>query len=328
MAGVQNEALAIAVGQAGGLGSLPCAMLGADQLQSQVSALRDSGSYPFNLNFFCHEPPVFDAQQHARWLAVLSRYLDEYGIDPAVIPTEPSRRPFDEAICSQVVALRPAFVSFHFGLPDLALVEALQSAGVKILSTATTVEEALWLEQRGVDAIIAQGVEAGGHRGMFLTEALSSQRPLYELLRQVVDEVSVPVIAAGGIGDATAVRRVLDCGAVAAQVGTAYLLCDEARTSPLHRSALKAAGPGDTALTNVFSGKPARGIRNRAIDELGPMSVEVPQFPLAGNAMGLLRQQAERVESAGFSPLWSGIASETMSEGSAIEITRRLAGCS
>ena len=324
MAGVQDAALAVAVAQAGGMASLPCAMLGPAQIAAQVEQLRDASAAPFNLNFFCHEPPDFDADQQARWMSALAPALEQYGIDPSAVPVEPSRRPFDEAACEQVLDLRPTFVSFHFGLPAPALVEALHSAGICILSTATTVAEARWLEERGADGIIAQGLEAGGHRGMFLTDDLSSQLPTFTLLEGVLSAVDVPVIAAGGLGNAQAVRRAIALGAIAVQVGTAYLLADEATTSPLHRRALREAVPEDVVLTNVFSGRPARGIRNHAMRFLGEISPEVLPFPLAGNAMGLLRQAAEREGRSDFSPLWSGVFTGAPPTGSAGAITREL----
>ena len=175
---------------------------------------------------------------------------------------------------------RPAVVSFHFGLPSNELLARVRRWGAKILASATTVDEARWLEARGVDAIIAQGLEAGGHRGMFLSEDLSTQVGTLALLPQVVRAVKVPVIAAGGIADARGVAAAMALGAAGVQVGTAYLLCPEASTSALHRSALKGEGARHTAVTNLFTGRPARGIVNRIMRELGPINALAPSFPL------------------------------------------------
>jgi nitronate monooxygenase len=306
MAGVQGSALAVAVSNAGGLGSLPCAMLGLDALRSELEVLRASTAKPYNVNFFCHRPPVASADREKAWRAALSPYYAEYGIDAAAIPTGPARSPFSAEAADLLEAFRPAVVSFHFGLPEDALLVRARALGAKILCSATTVEEARWLEARGVDAIIAQGIEAGGHRGIFLSDDLSTQVGTFALLPQIVDAVKVPVIAAGGIADAKGVAAALALGAAGVQVGTAYLLCPEATTSALHRAALKSEAARHTALTNVFTGRPARGIVNRVIAELGPICAAAPAFPLATGALAPLRAAAERRGSGDFSPLWSG----------------------
>ena len=197
-------------------------------------------------------------------------------------------------------------MSFHFGLPARALLDRVRGWGSRILSSATTVEEALWLQDQGVDAIIAQGVEAGGHRGIFLSDDLSTQMGTFALVPQIAARVRVPVIAAGGIADARGVAAALALGASGVQAGTAYLLCPEADTSAIHRAALAGEGARHTALTNVFTGRPARGIVNRVIRELGPLSPLAPAFPLAGTAIGPLRAKAESLGSGDFSPLWAG----------------------
>jgi nitronate monooxygenase len=216
-------------------------------------------------------------------------------------------------------------VSFHFGLPSADLAARVRSWGSKILSSATTVEEALWLESQGVDVIIAQGVEAGGHRGMFLSDDLTTQMGTFALLPQVVKAVRIPVIAAGGIADAGGVAAALAQGAAGVQIGTAYLLCPEATTSLLHRAALKGPTARHTALTNLFTGRPARGIVNRLMRELGPMSAGVPDFPLATNAIAPLRAAAESRGSSDFSPLWSGQNASGCKEVPAAQLTRELA---
>jgi nitronate monooxygenase len=325
MAGVQGSALAIAVSNAGGLGSLPCAMLGPDAMRKELAAIKAATDKPFNVNFFCHTPPQADAQREAQWRQALSPYYAEFGIDPSAIPPGPGRLPFNGEAADILEEFRPAVISFHFGLPDEALLERARALGAKVISSATTVEEALWLEARGVDAIIAQGLEAGGHRGMFLSDDITTQVGTFALLRQVVQAVKVPVIAAGGIADAAGVAAAMRLGAVAAQVGTAYLLCPESTTSAVHRAALASPAASHTALTTLFTGRPARGIVNRIMRELGPMSGQAPAFPLATSGIAPLRAKAEAAGSGDFSPLWSGQNPSGCKAVPAGELTRMLA---
>jgi nitronate monooxygenase len=325
MAGVQGSALALAVSNAGGLGSLPCAMLAPDALRKELAALRAGTDRPFNVNFFCHTPPPPDPARDAAWRARLQPFFAELGADPAAIPSGPGRLPFNAEAAEMLAEFRPAVVSFHFGLPAPELLQRVRGWGAKVLSSATTVEEALWLEAHGADAIIAQGLEAGGHRGMFLSEDLHTQLGTFALVRQVVQAVKLPVIAAGGIADAAGVSAALALGAAGVQVGTAYMLCPEATTTALHRAALQGEGARVTTLTNVFTGRPARGIVNRAIRELGPVSTEVPAFPQAAPAMGVLRARAESLGRTDFSPLWSGQNASGCQAIPAAELTRALA---
>jgi nitronate monooxygenase len=325
MAGVQGSALAAAVSAAGGLGSLPCAMLGLDAIRSEVAAIKSRTDRPFNVNFFCHRPPVASAEREAAWRAALAPYYREYGIDPDAIPAGPGRAPFSVEAADVLEAFKPAVVSFHFGLPSAELLARVRTWDAKILSSATTVDEARWLEAQGVDAIIAQGVEAGGHRGMFLSEDLSAQLGTFALLPQVVRAVKVPVIAAGGIADARGVAAAMALGAAGVQVGTAYLLCPEAATSAVHRAALASESARHTALTNVFTGRPARGIVNRIMRELGPMSAAAPAFPLATAAVAPLRAKAEGQGSGDFSPLWCGQNASGCKPVPAGELTQALA---
>ncbi len=326
MAGVQGSALAIAVSEAGGLGALPCAMLGPDAIRTELAAIRAATPRPFNVNFFCHTAPVPDAAREAAWRAALAPCYAELGIDAAAIPAGAGRRPFDAEAAEVLEAFRPPVVSFHFGLPPPELLARVRAWGAKVLSSATTVDEARWLEAHGVDAVIAQGVEAGGHRGMFLTEDLTTQVGTFALLPQIVRAVRVPVIAAGGIADAAGVAAALSLGAVAAQVGTSFLLCPEATTSAPHRAALASDAARHTALTNVFTGRPARGIVNRVIREVGPISAVAPAFPLATAAITPLRAAAERRGSGDFSPLWSGQNASGCRAVPAGQLTRMLAG--
>jgi nitronate monooxygenase len=325
MAGSQDSRLAIAACEAGGLGSLPCAMLSPDAMRKELEALRGGTRAPYNVNFFCHAQPPANVERESRWRAALQPYFREFGIDPASIPAGPGRVPFSAEAAEVLEPFRPAVVSFHFGLPSAELVARVKGWGAKVLSSATTVDEARWLEARGVDAIIAQGVEAGGHRGIFLGEDLGTQPPMLVLLKSVLAAVKVPVIAAGGIADARGVAQVLSLGAAAAQVGTAYLLCPEASTSAVHRAALRRERR-ETALTNVFTGRPARGILNRFMREQGPISGAVPTFPLATSAVAPLRAKAEAAGSGDFSPLWAGDYAGHYAEMTAGELTRALAG--
>lgn len=306
MAGVQAGALAVAVSNAGALGSLPCALLSTDGIEREIAAIKGQTSRPYNVNFFCHVPPPVDADREAAWRAALAPYYREFGIDPASIKPGPGRAPFDAAAADVLERVRPAVVSFHFGLPSDDLLARVRALGARVVGCATTLAEARWLDARGVDAIIAQGFEAGGHRGNFLTDDLTTQVTTLALVPQVVHAVRVPVIAAGGIADAKGVKAMLALGATAVQSGTAFLLCPEATTSRVHRDALASDAAMHTALTNVFTGRPARGIVNRIIREVGPISAKAPPFPLATAALAPLRAEAERRGSGDFSPLWSG----------------------
>lgn len=306
MAGAQGAAMAVAVSEAGALGSLPCAMLGIEAMREQLLAIRAGTGKPLNVNFFCHRPPAPDEARETAWRAALAPYYREFGIDPASVKSGPGRIPFSAEAAALIEEFRPAVVSFHFGLPDLALVQQVRRCGARVLSSATTIEEGLWLQAQGVDAVIAQGLEAGGHRGIFLSQDLSTQTGTMALLPQLVRALKVPVIAAGGIADAAGVAAALRLGAALVQVGTAFLLCPEADTSALHRQALQSDAARHTALTNLFTGRPARGIMNRLMRELGSMSGHAPAFPLAVAAIAPLRAAAEAKGSSDFSPLWSG----------------------
>lgn len=306
MAGVQDARLAAAVSNAGGLGSLPCAMLSADALEEQVTRLQALTDRPYNLNFFCHVPAEVTTAQQADWHSTLAVYFDELGIPFPEPASAPMREPFGPAALSVIERVKPAVVSFHFGLPKREWVDQIKSWGSKVISTATTTEEAAWLADNGADAIIAQGLEAGGHRGSFLTGDMTTQTGSLSLIPRVCAEVSLPVIAAGGIASARAVAAAIGLGAAGVQIGTTFLLCPEANTSPLHRAALKGDAAGHTALTNVFTGRPARSIVNRLIRETGPMALSAPPFPSAAGAVSALRQAAEPAGSTDFTPLWCG----------------------
>jgi nitronate monooxygenase len=325
MAGVQSNALVVAVCNAGGLGSLPCAMLHPEALRRELAAITSQTNRPFNVNFFCHTPPKPDAKREAGWRNLLAPYYKEFGIEIASIPGGPGRDPFSHDMADVLEEFKPPVVSFHFGLPSPELLARVKNWKPIILSSATTLDEAIWLEAHGADAIIAQGLEAGGHRGHFLSHDLTKQIGTFALVPQIVREVKVPVIAAGGIADSQGVAAAIALGAAGVQIGTAYMLCPEATTGPVHRAAIKSAGSRHTALTNLFSGGAARGIMNRVMSELGPTSDLAPEFPLAAAAMAPLRAKAEAAGSGDFSPLWSGQNSSRCREIPAAELTQNLA---
>jgi nitronate monooxygenase len=265
-----------------------------------------------------------DGAKDAAWLSRISPYYVELGVEVPALPLKAGHPPFGEADCAVVEELRPEIVSFHFGLPGSDLLARVRRSGCKIMSTATTLREALWLVERGVDAIIAQGSEAGGHRGMFLETDVTSQVGTFALVRAIGDAVEVPVIAAGGIADGKAIAGALALGASAVQIGTAYLTCPESTISPLHRQAL-AEPARETAITNVLTGRPARGVVNRFMREQGPIDAAAPAFQCARAAIAPLRAKAEAHGSGDFSPLWSGQAAKLPASMPAAELTRKLA---
>ena len=325
MAGSTGAEMAVAVRAAGGLGSLPCGLLTPKQVREETAKIRAQAPKPINLNFFCHRPKPDEAAETA-WHKRLAPYYLELGLDPnAPLPTPPLRRPFDAEMCDAVVELKPEIVSFLFGLPEEPLVSRIKAAGCFLLTTATTVEEGRWLEEHGADAVIAQGAEAGGHRGVFLTTDVATQVGTFALVPQMADALKVPVIAAGGIADGRGIAAALTLGASAVQMGTAYLFCKESRISALHRVALKTAHDNSTVLTNVFTGRPARAIVTRLVREQGPLSEIVPPYPLAANSVQPLRTAAESKASTDFTLLPAGQAAPLGRELGAGEMTRVLA---
>ena len=324
MAGAQGAALAGAVSEAGGLGSLPCSLLDAEAMRTELVAFRAVSSGPVNVNFFCHEDHPVDGEAEAAWRDVLAPYYAELGLADAA-PYDVAIVPFDDARCQVVEELRPEVVSFHFGLPADDLLDRVRASGARVIASATTVPEAQWLADHGCDAVIAQGAEAGGHRGMFLTTDVESQVGTMALVPQVVDAVEVPVIAAGGITDGRGIAAAFVLGASGVQIGTGYLLCPEATISGLHRAALRSPAARETALTNVFTGRPARSIVTRLMREVGPLAAAAPHFPRATGAVLRLRQAAEPEGDTGFTSLWAGEAASLATELPAGELTRVLA---
>ena len=325
MAGSSTTEMAIAVAVAGGLGSLPSAQMTPTLLTEALIKFRKATSAPVNVNFFCHTPAGDDPLVDRQWRKRLESYYTQFDIDPEVQVASANRAPFDDTYCSVVEALRPEVVSFHFGLPSYQLLDRVRSAGAKIISSATTVREAVWLEAHGCDAVIAMGVEAGGHRGNFLTDDMSAQVGTMSLLPQAVDAVEVPVIAAGGIADGRGIVAAFSLGAAAVQIGTAYLFSPEAKVSKIHREALENASDDGTAVTNVFTGRPARGVLNRLIREIGPLSPSAPAFPFAGGGLAPLRAKAEAEGSGDFTNLWSGQSARLSPRLPSGELTERLA---
>lgn len=321
MANSQGSALALAVSRAGALGSLACASLGHAAIHEELALLREAGS--INLNFFCHRAPTLDLERERAWRTRLAPYYRELGLDPEAHVDVPARAPFDLATLEVIEAYGPRVVSFHFGLPEPALLARVKARGALVMSSATTLEEGRWLEAHGADVVIAQGNEAGGHRGMFLSEDVTTQLGTFALVPQLVRALRVPVVAAGGIADERGIRAALALGAQGVQIGTAYLCTNEAKTSAVYRAALASPASTHTALTNLFSGRPARGIVNRVMREQGPLDPRAPAFPLAGGALAPLRAAAERAGSGDFSPLWAG-QNVRVFAGSATELTREL----
>jgi nitronate monooxygenase len=318
MAGAGGVELCVAAIEGGALGSLPCALLSPEQVRQQVAEVRSRANGPLNLNFFCHRMP--EPVDDREWRALLEPYYEEY----AVVPTRAGalRLPFDEEMCRVVEKLRPEVVSFHFGLPEQALLQRVMAAGARILSSATSLEEAIWLEQRQVDAIIAQGFEAGGHSGRFLGSDPAEAMGLVALVPLIADRVKIPVVAAGGIGDGRGIAAALILGASAVQLGTAYLHAPETPISVVHRNRLR---EGRTLLTNLFTGGLARGPRGRLVDDLGPVRAEVPPYPLAGTALAPIRASAEKVGDYEFGPMWAGQAGPLGTPLGAADLTCKLA---
>lgn len=316
MAGAGGPGLAIAAMRGGAVGSLPCALLTAEQLAAQVAEVRAGAAGPLNLNFFCHHLPD-PAPDESAWRALLAPYYAREGVAPGTPP--PLRRPFDAALCAAVEAARPEVVSFHFGLPDEALLARVRSAGALIFGNATTRAEMRWLAERGVDAVIGQGAEAGGHAGWFLGDA-HAPVPLAELL---AEKIAVPVVAAGGITDGADIARMLAAGASAVQLGTAFLAAEESGISTPFRALL--GTEVTTQFTNLFSGREAQGIRNRLMRELGPIRTEVPAFPYGSNALAPLRAHAEADGRGDYSPLWAGTNVARVRAMGAEALVRRLA---
>lgn len=326
MAGSDSVALAVAVAKAGGLGSLACALMTPEQVRDAVARFRSATRAPLNLNFFCHDMPPPDTASEQAWRERLAPYYAEFGIDADALPQPALRMPFDAAMCAAFEDIRPEIVSFHFGLPTPELLKRVKATGAHVLASATSVREAVWLETHGCDVVIAQGAEAGGHRGMFLETDPAQQVGTLALVPQIVDAVKVPVIAAGGIADGRGIAAAFMLGASAVQLGTVYLFCPEANVSPLYRERLNTLGAAETVITNVFSGRPARGIVNRFVAEAGAIAADAPAFPYAASAVAPLRSASERNNSTDFMQMWAGQSAALSEALPARDLTLKLAG--
>lgn len=320
MAGAGGVDLAIAVARAGGLAALPCGMASREQIEREVAQFRGSASAPLNLNFFCHmlEEQVDDSA----WRALLAPYYDELGVEPG--PPPPLRRPFSAEWADLVERLRPEVVSFHFGLPERDLLDRVRATGAFVIGNATSLPEGRWLVERGVDAVIAQGWEAGGHSGYFLTDA-PEQIGTFALVRLLADALPVPVVAAGGVMDGRGIAAALTLGAAAVQLGTVFLRSPESLIAESYRRALASERAEHTVMTNLISGRLARGIPNRLIADLGPIRTEVPAYPHASTALAPLRRAAGVGGRDDFTPLWAGQGAPLARAQTATEIVERLA---
>jgi nitronate monooxygenase len=324
MASSATPALAAAVGNAGGLGSLGCGTMSLDELRAKAGELRAATNRPFNLNFFAHEPPKENADVDALTRKRLKPFYDELGLGEVPAAVAPPFGTFTAETLAALLELEPTVVSFHFGLPAPAMVAAIKDAGCRLLCSATTVAEAKSLAAAGVDAIVAQGWEAGGHRGTFHVSFEDVGVGTMALVPQIVDAVDVPVIAAGGIADGRGIAAAFALGASGVQMGTAFLSCPEAKLSAGHRSALSHASDQDTRLTRAFSGRPARARNNRYIDAMAEHRGPVPAFPRMYSFTEALRQAAAASDDPNFQFLLYGQAAALNRQLPAAELVQTL----
>jgi nitronate monooxygenase len=322
LGGVATVPLVAAVSNAGGFGILPGAYLTPDQIAAQTAALRTATSRPFGVNLFVEQPPyVADDAQLAHAHERLRAYREELGIPHQEKPSAPPDR--YHAQIDAVLAARPAVFSFTFGIPDAETLARFRAAGIFTMGTATTVDEARALKDAGVGGIMAQGAEAGAHRGTFLAPAEESLVGTLALVPQVIDATGLPVFAAGGIGDGRGVAAVLALGASAAALGTSFLLATESATAPAYREALTAHGAGRTVLTRAFSGRTARGIPNRVIADLGDPA-DIAPYPFQNAMTRDIRTAAAEQGRAEFLSLWAGQAAALAKAKPAAEIVADL----
>lgn len=307
MAGVSTPRLAAAVSNAGALGSLGLGASTVDQARQMIRGTRALTDRPFNVNVFCHARAVRDAQREAAWLNYLEPLFHELEVEVPSGLKEIYPSFLDGSdVFHLLLEEKPAVVSFHFGVPPREQLQALHAAGIHTLATATSLREAELIEEAGVDAIIAQGVEAGGHRGVFDPEAADQRLSTAVLTRLLAGRVKRPVIATGGIMDGQGIRAMLDLGACAAQLGTAFILCPESNADAGYRAALKSDRAGITRLTSVFSGRPARGILNRFVSFGEAGCVQPAAYPLAYDAAKRLMGAAVKQGNSDFSAHWAG----------------------
>ncbi|MER8500608.1 nitronate monooxygenase [Mesorhizobium sp. M0204] len=305
MSGVTTPELAAAVSNAGALGSLGCGILPAAAIREQLTATQHATNRPVNVNFFAHPAPARDDAAAQTMRDRLRGCYEEVGLGPVPEPGEPFPT-FDRERLEIVLELRPKVVSFHFGLPDTAIVQQLKAAGCTVLCSATTVSEARQLEAGGVDAIIAQGYEAGGHRGTFTGDPAIGTAGTMAFVPQIVDAVRVPVIAAGGIFDGRGIAASFALGASGVQIGTAFLACPEANVQPVYRAALRSANDESTSVTRCFTGRPARVVRNRFVMEMAGEEDAALAFPLQASLVMPLSMAKDESKRADFLPIWAG----------------------
>lgn len=322
MASITTAPIVAAVCASGGLGSLGSSVMSAERIAAEVAGVRAATRAPFALNFFLHHPPRADHAVFERMRQRLEPYRQELGV--AELAPRPVPPPFDDEMLERVLALAPPIVSFHFGVPSERTLDALHAARICVLASATNVDEARALDSAGVDAIVAQGAEAGGHRGSFDPESNPGDIGTLALVPQVVDAVSVPVIAAGGIADGRGIAAALLLGAQAAQIGTAFLACPEAEVEPLYRRTLLEPRAAHTRVTRLYSGRPARAIVTRYMDELHDEERHTPDFPLQRVFSAQLAQAATAQGSPEFSAMWAGQAARLARPMPAAELVRKL----
>jgi nitronate monooxygenase len=307
MAGVSTPAMAAAVSEAGGLGSIGIGAVDAAGAAVMMEEVRARTARAFNVNVFVHAEPVVDAAREAEWLAAMAPAFHRFGAEPPTsLRTIYTSFASDEAIFRLLVAQAPPVVSFHFGLPDSERIAALKQAGCVLLSTATSLAEAQAAREAGVDAVVAQGFEAGGHRGVFDPEAPDDQLGTLALTRVLAVRAGLPVIAAGGIMDGHGVRAALDLGAVAAQLGTAFIACPESSADHAYRKALMGDDANHTVMTWAVSGRPARCLRNRFTDWERDAAAAPPAYPRAYDAGKALNAAAKAAGEGGFGAQWAG----------------------
>lgn len=324
MAGSATPALAAAVSNAGGLGSLGCGSMSVDDLRSKIEELRTATNRPFNLNFFAHNPPQRDSEIDAQARERVTPFYEERGLSDIPTASEAPFDPFNADMLSVLLEIKPAVTSFHFGLPEPEMVKAIKDSGSRIFCSATTVAEARVLNAAGADAIIAQGWEAGGHRGSFDTSFEDCGVGTMALIPQVADAVNVPVIAAGGIADGRGIAAAFALGASGVQMGTAFLSCLEAEISEIHRSALRRASDEDTRLTRAFSGRSARAKNNRYIEAMAEQRTQLPDFPMMYAFSEPLRESSVTNKDMDFQFLLYGQAAALNRELPAADLMARL----
>ncbi len=307
MAGSQSLSMALAVSSAGAMGSLPTATLSHDELVSLLQEWQALGKPALNVNFFAHAMPELDSHKALNWQAILEPFAQEYGADFENIDLLTARRPFDDQHLDIIRHFKPPLLSFHFGLPSPEHIQAIKALGIKIMSSATTVAEAIWLDANGADFIIAQGLEAGGHRGLFLHPDISTQVGTFALLPKIVAAVNKPVIAAGGIANTQGIQAALTLGASAVQMGTVFLACEESSVTAEHRQALLSdPSQQHTAITNIYTGRPARGIVNPIMTKLQYIHPQALDFPYAAPFMSRIASLAKQQGNVNFTPMWCG----------------------